>query len=96
MICRCFNLWAVGWSEVPLQLFVLRQTDKALRLGLLLLELLGDCLQLLWVQLGIQGPHLRCKNRIIFLKSSNHSSRLNFKLLKLRCRRHLFFQIHPG
>lgn len=50
---RRFHLWAVGWSEVPLQLL---QTD------LLLLELLGDRLQLLWVQLGIQGTHLTCKN----------------------------------
>lgn len=51
------NLWAVGWSEVPFQLFLL-QLDEALRLGLLLLELLGDRLQFLWVQLGIQGTHL--------------------------------------
>lgn len=52
------NLWAVGWSKVPLQLLMLLQTDKALCLGLLLLELLGDRLQFLWVQLGIQGTHL--------------------------------------
>lgn len=51
------NLWAVGWSEVPLQL-VLLQMDKALCLGLVLLDLLGDDLQFLRVQLGIQGTHL--------------------------------------
>lgn len=48
------NLWAVGWSEVPLQLLVLLQMNKALSLGLLLLDLLGNCLQFLWVQLCIQ------------------------------------------
>lgn len=52
------NLRAVGWSEVPLQLFLLLQTNEALRLGLLLLELLGNGLQLLWIQLCIQGTHL--------------------------------------
>ena len=52
------NLWAVGWSEVPLQLLVLLQMNKALCLGLLILDVLGDRLQFLWVQLGIQGTHL--------------------------------------
>lgn len=52
------NLWAVGWSVVPLQLLVLLQVNQALCLGLLILDLLGDCLQLLWVQLGIEGTHL--------------------------------------
>lgn len=52
------NLWASGRSEVPLQLLVLLQMNKALCLGLLLLDLLGDGLQLLWVQLGVEGAHL--------------------------------------
>lgn len=52
------NLWAVCWSEIPLQLLVLLQMDKALCLGLVLLDLLGDRLQFLWVQLSIQGTHL--------------------------------------
>lgn len=52
------NLRAVGWSTVPLQLLVLLQTAKALGLGRLLLDLLADCFQCLWVQLVIQGPHL--------------------------------------
>lgn len=52
------NLWAVGWSTVPLQLLVLLQMNQALCLGLLILDLLGDRLQFLWVQLGIQGTHL--------------------------------------
>lgn len=52
------NLWAVGWSEVPLQLLVLLQMSKALRLGLLILDLLGDRLQFLRVQLGVQRTHL--------------------------------------
>lgn len=57
------NLWAVGWSKVPLQLLVLLQTNKALCLGLLLLDLLGDRLQFLWVQLRIQGTHLTNRAR---------------------------------
>lgn len=52
------NLWAVGWSAVPLQLLVLLQMNQALCLGLLILDLLGNHLQFLWVQLGIQGTHL--------------------------------------
>lgn len=48
------NLWAVGWTKVPIRLL----TNKALCLGLLLLDLLGDRLQFLRVQLGIQGTHL--------------------------------------
>lgn len=52
------NLWAVGWSEVPLQLLVLLQMNKALCLGLLILDLLGDRLQFLWVHLGVQRTHL--------------------------------------
>lgn len=52
------DLWAVGWSEVPLQLLVLLQMNEALCLGLLLLDLLGDRLQFLWVQLSIERTHL--------------------------------------
>lgn len=48
------HLRAVGWSAVPLQLLVLLQLNQAL----LVLHLLGDGLQLLRVQLGVQGAHL--------------------------------------
>lgn len=72
--CKCSNLWAVGWTKIPLQLLVLLQMNKALRLGLLLLDLLGDCLQFLWVQLGIQGTHLtnRAVRKIVYQNYTAH------------------------
>lgn len=48
------HLWAVGWSAVQLQLLVLLQLTQAL----LVLDLLGDCLQFFRVQLGVQSAHL--------------------------------------
>lgn len=48
------HLWAVDRSAVQLQLLVLLQLTQAL----LLLDLLGDCLQLFRVQLGVQSAHL--------------------------------------
>lgn len=102
------NLWAVGWTKVPIQLLVLLQTNKALRLGLLLLDLLGDCLQFLWVQLGIQGTHLtnRAGKKTVNCLSKQYwllgLSRQSFRLLKVAetvlnvvLVPYLIFQHHP-
>lgn len=48
------HLWAVGWTSVQLQLLVLLQLTQTL----LVLDLLGDCLQFFRVQLGVQSAHL--------------------------------------
>ncbi|TNN68875.1 hypothetical protein EYF80_020910 [Liparis tanakae] len=61
-------------------LLVRLHTAKALGLGRLLLDLLADCFQCLWVQLVIQGPHLTRRaggTRIILTERSFSSCCLN-------------------
>lgn len=89
----------MGWSVVPLQLLVLLRVNLALRWSLLILDLLGDRLQLLRVQLGIQSAHLPAWGTGLKCDTAGQELLYVGTLLCYRtwtcCGPHLIFQQHP-